>query len=231
MKTKLISMTAIAAIFFIVGCKKANQSSPNGVSYQLQTINRSTTIARSSISGTSTLGSRVQGVQGGTITWTSGYASVTEINFEAEGTGGHVKFNSETPQKIDLFSPLSSLGNIVIPTGVYDTSKFEIDLLSTSKDSALELEGTYNNTPVIFNISSEFEIDAEMPKITIADGSHYNALTALNLATLTQGVSGATLDAATKDASGTIVISATSNASIYDAMLNNLHNSEQEDFQ
>ncbi len=226
MKTKLISMTAIAAIFFIVGCKKtANHS--NGVSYHLQTINRSATIANATgISNTSTLRA-----QSGTISWTSGFASATEIKFEAEGSDTHVKFQSETPQKIDLFSPLSSLGNIAIPTGVYDTAQFEIDLLHTATDAALELNGMYNNTPIIFRISDEFEIDAELPKITITDGSNYTASTALNLANLTVGISGATLDAATKDTSGTIVISATSNASIYDAMLNNLQNSEGEDFQ
>lgn len=228
MKTKLISMTAIAAIFFIVGCKKtANHSS--GVSYQLKTINHSATIATAYSTGNSITSS--VGVQGGTIDWTSGYASATEIKFEAEGSGVHVKFQSETPQKIDLFSALSSLGNIVIPTGVYNSAQFEIELLHTVTDAALELKGTYNNTPVIFRISGDFEIDAELPTITIKDGTDYTALTALNLANLTMGISGATLDAATKDGSGTIVISATSNASIYDTMLKNLKNSEGEDFQ
>lgn len=225
MKTKLISITAIAAVTLIFGCKKAN--SPNGVSYQLKTTNRSTSLAFSS-GNTPTSAARLQG---GTITWSSGYASATEIKFEAEGSGNHVEFKSETPQKIDLFSPLASLGNINIPTGVYDTAQFEVELSPTATDAALELHGTYNNIPVIFRISGDFEIDAEIPAITIADGQHYNAVTALNLANLTQGISGSTLDAATKDGSGTIVISATSNVSIYDAMLNNLQNSEEEDFQ
>ncbi len=227
MKTKLISMTAIAAIFFVVGCKKtANHST--GVSYQLKTINHSSTITRAYSTGNLITSS--VGVQGGTIDWTSGYASAKEIKFEAEGSGVHVKFQSETPQKIDLFSPLSSLGNVVIPTGVYESAQFEIELLHTVTDAALELKGTYNNTPVIFRIAGDFEIDAELPAITIKDGTNYTALTALNLANLTTGISGATLDAATRDGSGTIVISATTNASLYDAMLNNLQNSDAEDF-
>lgn len=225
MKTKFISMTAIAAITLIFGCKKANNS--NGVSYQFKTINPSATIAYSS--GNPSIMSPV-GVQGGTITWTSGYASATEVKFEAEGSGSHVEFQSETPQKIDLFSPLSSLGNIIIPTGVYDTAQFEIELAPTTTDAALELHGMYNSIPVIFRITKSYEFDAEIPAITIADGQHYTALTALNLANLTQGISGATLDAATKDSSGTIVISASSNASIYDSIIANLKNSEGEDF-
>lgn len=225
MKTKLISMTAIAAVTLIFGCKKAN--SPNGVSYQLKTTNRSTSLAFSS-GNTPTSAARLQG---GTITWSSGYASATEIKFEAEGSENHVEFQSETPQKIDLFSPLASLGNINIPTGVYDTAQFEIELAPTTTDAALELKGTYNNIPVIFRISGNFEIDAEIPSITIADGQHYNAVTALNLATLTQGISSATLDSATKDSSGTIIISESSNVSIYDSFISNLQNSEEVDFE
>lgn len=226
MKTKLISMTAIAGITLIFGCKKTN--SPNGVSYQFKTINPSASLAYST--GNPSIMSPV-GVQGGTVTWTSGYASATEIKFEAEGSGNHVEFQSETLQKIDLFSPLASLGNINIPTGVYDTAQFEIELSPTATDAALELHGMYNMTPVTFRITKSYEFDAEIPAITIADGQHYNAVTALNLANLTQGISGSTLDAATKDASGTIVIADTSNASLYDSMIANLKNSEEEDFQ
>lgn len=226
MKTKLISMTAIAAITLIFGCKKTNN--PNEVSYQFKTINPSASLAYST--GNPSIMSPV-GVQGGTVTWTSGYASATEIKFEAEGSGNHVEFQSETPQKIDLFSPLASLGNINIPTGVYDTAQFEIELSPTATDAALELQGMYNTTPVTFRITQSYEFDAEIPAIIIADGQHYNAITALNLANLTQGISGSTLDAATKDAAGTIVISDTSNASIYDSMITNLQNSEEEDFQ
>ncbi|HSN08819.1 MAG TPA: hypothetical protein VLS85_07265 [Hanamia sp.] len=227
MKTKLISMTAIAAVTLIFGCKKANNSNSNGVSYQLKTTNRSTALAFSS-GNTLTSAARVAG---GTITWTSGYASAEEIKFEAEGSDSHVEFHSETPQKIDLFSPLASLGNINIPTGVYDTAQFEIDLAPTTTDAALELHGTYNTTPVTFILNKSYEFNAEIPAITVADGQHYNAVTALNLATLTQGISGATLDAATKDSSGTIVISDSSNVSIYDSFISNLHDSEQEDFE
>lgn len=228
MKTKLFSIIAIASITLIFGCKKTNSSSSaNGVSYQFKTINPTAAIAYST--GNPLIMSPV-GVQGGTITWTSGYASATEVKFEAEGSGNHVKFQSETPVKIDLFSPISSLGNISIPTGVYDTAQFEIDLTPTATDAALELKGTYDTIPVIFRINKSYEFDAEQPKITIADGQTYTAATALNLANLTQGVSGATLNAATRDSSGTIVISDASNTSIYDAVIANLKNSEEEDF-
>ena len=227
MKAKFISLSAIAALFIFASCNKANPSNPNQVSYRFQAINPTATVAVSNPTGNSI--TTPAGVMSGTINWTSGYASASEIRFDAEGTGGHVKFHSETLQKIDLFAP-SSLGNIVIPTGVYDTANFEIELASTATDSSLLLNGMYNNTPVVFAISGEFEIDGQLPKITITDGSSYTAVTALNLANLTQGISSATLDAATKDSSGTILISASSNPSIYDAMVNNLSGAEQEDF-
>jgi hypothetical protein len=226
MKTKLISMTAIAAVTVIFGCKKASNSTANGVSYQLKTINRSTALAYSS--GSTLAPARVAG---GSVTWTSGYASAEEIKFDAEGSDSHVEFHSETPQRIDLFSPLASLGDLNIPTGVYDTAEFEIDLAPTTTDAALELHGLYNTTPLIFRITQSYEFDAEIPAITIADGQHYNAVTALNLATLTQGIASATLDAAAKDSSGTIVISNSSNVSLYNSIIKNLKNSEEEDFE
>lgn len=227
MKTKIVSITAIAAMTLIFGCKKANTPNSNQVSYQLKAINPSTSLAFSS-GTTSTSAARVSG---GTITWTSGYASAEEIKFEAEGSDNHVEFHSETPQKIDLFSPLASLGNINIPTGAYDTAQFEIDLAPTAYDAALELHGTYNTIPITFTLNKSYEFHAQIPSITIADGKNYNAVTALNLATLTQGIASTTLDAATKDSSGTIVISDSSNVSIYDSFISNLHNSEEEDFE
>ncbi len=50
--------------------------------------------------------------------------------------------------------------------------------------ATLELQGTYNNIPVIFRISNNFDINAEIPTITIKDGTNYTALTVLHLSLL-----------------------------------------------
>ncbi len=66
--------------------------------------------------------------------------------------------------------------------------------------------------------------------VTIASERSYTSLIALNLAGLMRGIPATSLDAATKDASGAIVISASSNTSLYNMMLNNLLDSEECDF-
>lgn len=228
MKKQLIPITAIAAILSLASCKKSNTAT--GISYQVKTVNPTTTLAKANPGGSTTT-ARELSVQAGTITWNSGYASATEIQFEAESAGTHVIYKTEKIMKLDLFSPLTSLGNIAVPQGVYKTVEFEIELASNATEAALELKGMYNNVPVTFRVINQFELEAEQDNVTIADGKNYNALTALNLAILTQGISGATFDAATKDGTGTIIISATSNTDIYDKMIANLQNCEDVDFQ
>lgn len=213
MKTKALLLTAMIVTVSFLSCKKTAQQS--GIAYQLKTTNRSSAVAR---------------MQSGTISWTSGYASAKEIKFEAEDSAGHVEFKSETVQKIDLFASLSSLGNVTVAPGLYYEVEFKLELDTTATDAAFELKGTYNSTPVIFTVSSPFEIKGEQANVTIADEKSYTSVTALNLANLITGITSADLDAAAKDSTGSIVISASSNTSIYNTMLNNLHNSEEEDF-
>lgn len=213
MKTKVLLLAAFIATASLFSCKKAIQKS--GIAYQFKTTNPSSPIAR---------------MQSGTITWSSGYASSKEIKFEAEDSAGHVEFKSEAAQKIDLFSPLSSLGNITVAPGSYYEVEFKLELDTTATDAAFELKGTYNTTPVIFSVSKQLEIKGEQANVTIADEKSYTSVTALNLANLVTGISAADLDAAAKDSTGTIVISEASNSSIYATMLNNLQNSEEEDF-
>ena len=213
MKTKALLLTALIITFSFFSCKKAAQQS--GIAYQLKTTNRSYSVAR---------------MQSGTISWTSGYASAKEIKFEAEDSAGHVEFKSEAIQKIDLFAPLSSLGNVTVAPGFYYEVEFKLELDTTATDAAFELKGTYNSTPVIFRVSNPFEIKGEQANVTIADEKSYTSVTALNLANLITGITAADLDAATKDSNGAIIISASSNSSIYAIMLNNLAHSEQEDF-
>lgn len=209
MKTQFLILTAFVATL-LFSCKKEDEPKP-GIAYQLSTASRVSTLS---------------GTQAGTITWTSGYAFSKQIEFKAQNASGQVQFQSETSKKIDLFSSVSLLGNLVVPQGVYSQVEFEIDLMPTATDAAFELKGTYNGKPVVFRVNSAFDLDADLANVTIADGKAYTAATSLNLANLAQGISAANLDAATKDASGAIVISASSNTSLYDIMIANLHNTE-----
>lgn len=210
MKTKTLVLTATLFTTLLYSCKKEDHTQP-GVSYQLSTTNRTTTVS---------------GTQSMAVTWNSGYAYSKKIEFEAQNAGGQVRFQSESIKKIDLFTPIGSFGSVMVPQGNYSQVEFQIELLQTATDAAFELRGNYNSTPIIFKINSAFELDADLSNVTVADGKAYTASIALNLANLTKGISSDMLNAATKDASGVILITASSNTSLYDTMVSNLHSIE-----
>ncbi len=215
MKPGFISTLGIALLLLFVGCKKENNQS--GVNMKLKTTGSSRTGGRISavdIAGRTT----------GSITWTAGFASVTEIEFEAEkeGEDNESEFKSKTAQRIDLFSPLASLGFINVPPGLYEEVEFEVHLAPTGTDPALELRGTYNTTPVVFRINDAIEVEAEFEDITIPPNADINAIVSLNLDMLTSGISDAVLSAATLT-NGEVVISANSNVALYNIIRANFN--------
>jgi len=194
---------------FLFSCKKENVSTP-GIIYKLKTANTTSTFGR---------------VAAGSITWTSGYASVSEIEFEAENNNIEIEYKSEIKQKIDLFSSLSTLSSIIVPTGTYRDIEFEIEIEPNGNDAALELKGQYTSgtviTPVVFKVNNEIEIESEKNDIIITDSRSYSALTTLNLSLLSVGITESMLNNATRT-NGVIEISSTSNTTLYKTMLERL---------
>ncbi|MDZ4070822.1 MAG: hypothetical protein U1C70_03260 [Sediminibacterium sp.] len=210
-KNNLILSLSVFAFAVFTSCTK-EQASGTRLTYELSTRNFSTIV-----SGSTT---------GANLVWTSGYASAVEIEFEAAKAGIEVEYKSEARQKINLFSPLSTLGIIFVPPGTYDDIEFEVEVQPNGSDAAFFLSGNFTNgmgitTPIIFRLNSALEIEAEKSNITIASGVSLNALTTLNLSMLTNTVTEAMLNNATRT-NGVIEISATSNTGIYDIIYNNL---------
>ena len=205
--TKLTLLTF--ASIFLFSCKKEN-STPPGVTYKVKIANTTSTVAR---------------VAAGSIRWTSGYASVSEIEFEAESKTVEVEYKSEVKQKIDLFSALSTLTTINVPAGFYEDIEFEIEVQPNGADAAFQLNGQYTSgtvtTPIVFKVNSSIEIESEQNNITISDSRHYNALTTLNLALLSTGITESMLNNAVRT-NGAIEISAISNVNLYIIMFNKL---------
>lgn len=216
-KPLLSIVIAITTLFFI-SCKKGSDSA-SGIKYQLQTTNRTAVIGR---------------IAAGNIQWTSGFGYATEIEFEAESNNLEVEYKSQVPQRIDLFTGITALGNITLPAGTYEEVEFEIHLNSSGSNSALELNGQFTSgsttTPVVFRVSSPLEIETEKNNVIITDNNSYTALTTLNLSLLTTGVTESMLNNATR-INGTIILSSTSNANIYNIILNNLTNCDGVEFE
>lgn len=219
MKYTALGFCIVALLFF--ACKKDSETS--GINYKLRTVNRSATISQAApgdLHNQRTMG---------TITWTSGFASATEIEFEAETENTEVEFESGVNQKIDLFAPLSSLGIVTVPPGTYEEVEFEVHLSPTATDPALELGGTYNGTPIIFRIDQPIEVEAEFEDVTINQGTDFTAIITLNLSLLTQGISDADLNGAALT-NGEIIISSNSNATLYNTIIANLKELDEVEF-
>ena len=214
----LTTLFILAATLFLVSCKKEN-TNPPGISYRLQTSNRSSVVAR---------------VASGNIAWVSGYGNATEVKFEGKGPSGEIEYKSTVQQRIDLFSGISNLGNVTLPAGTYKEVEFKVELNPTATEPALLLNGTYTSTgpaiPVIFRIASPLEIKTELSNVNILANNGYNALTTLNLSLLTRGITQTMLDNADK-INGTIFINLSSNVGLYNIILNNLKECDDMDFE
>jgi hypothetical protein len=210
MKTKLTKksfwlLLAALSSTLLFSCKKNNEAS--GINYQLKTTSPSSTVARTT----------------GTVSWTSGYALASEIKFEAKKEGNDFEQKSKVGQKVDLFASVSNIGAVQLPAGTYKKVEFKIELLPSQTAVAFELKGTYGSKAVTLQVNEALEIKGEKEGVDISDGASYTAATSLNLSLLTLGISSSMLDNATVT-NGEILISSTSNASLYAIMLANLKN-------
>jgi hypothetical protein len=210
MKTHQFLYPFLAAGLLLTGCKKDNGTP--GFLYQVKVANTTTTVNR---------------VMAGTVQWTSGFANAHEIEFEAEKDNTEVEYKQQRHQRLDLFAPLSTLSSVNVPPGRYDEIKFEVEVQPHNGEPAFQLNGQYTSngttTPVVFKISTPLEIETEKDNFTVTDGGSYTALTTLNLALLTQGITEAQLNNATRT-NGTIEISATSNQQLFGIMFDRLRN-------
>ena len=207
-----------SSILFFNSCKKST-SNDQVLQYQLQTTNRSAVVNAP--------------LSAGSITWTSGNASATMIKLEAKNSSGtEVEYKSAITQQIDLFLPVAAnLGNVVLPPGTYSEVEFKISMNQNGNTPALQLNGQYINgngvvTPVRFVMNSLLEIKGEQSNVTITSSGNTSEITSLNLAALTSGISQIMLNNATVTG-GTIVISSSVNAALYNIIAGNLVQSHE----
>lgn len=200
-------------------CKKENNN--GSVGFRLKTENRTAQVTGR--------------VSSASITWTSGHVFADKVEFEAEKDDEfEISFEGRVRRKIDLFSSVpQQLTSISIPPGKYDEIGIEIDLINNSTDTALVLRGTYlsngQTIPVLFFINELTELEAEAENVIINDNNDFQALTTFNLAHLTTGVSGTSLNNATLT-NGALIISKNTNQNIYNKFIENLEDMDYVDF-
>lgn len=227
-KISLLSLS-LGALLFTSCTKKADNGNAT-IQFQAQANNSTYTMNGSSITPVSS-SSSTTGIA--TVNWTSGYVVASEFQFEAEKENNnnqadtmHVQYEAKGPFKFDLFAPPATLASLNIPAATYDHVQVEVEgIKSASGDPNFYLKGTYKNvagvvTPVIIQINETFDINSEITKWQ-AQTITYTSLVTMHLDLLLKNVTTTLLDNATQT-SGSILISSTSNADIYQLIVANL---------
>ena len=128
--------------------------------------------------------------------------------------------------KIDLFSAITNLEKLTLSPGTYTETEFEVELNPTGTYAAIELNGQYstaglNGTPIVFRSIDFLELLNAKNIIDVAENTNYKAIITIDLSLITRNVTESMLDGAVRT-NGTILISSTVNADIYNIIENNL---------
>ncbi|MGZ3945975.1 MAG: hypothetical protein ACXVJB_13600 [Mucilaginibacter sp.] len=164
------------------------------------------------------------------IMWTSGIANITKFKFEAKRAGVKREFESSNLMNVDLFAISPSLISTPIDSGTYKEIEVKVELTQSADTSAmpLKLKGTFTNSqgvaiPVELDLNATMEIKAEAKDVVVSASQNLQTIFLLNLNKISMGITGSDLDAATQTA-GVIVISRTSNANLFNTILQNVSN-------
>lgn len=228
--TKLSLLPLSLGLLFVTACTKNADNGNATIQFSAQADNSTYTMTGNSITPVSS-SSNTNGVA--TVSWTSGYVNASEFEFEAEKENNnnqadttHVQYEAKGPFKIDLFAAPAALASINLQAATYDHVQVEImGVKSAAGDANLYLKGTYKNamgivTPVIIQVNENFDIDSEISTWK-AQAINYTSLVKVHLDLLLKNLTTAILDNASQT-SGSIIISSTSNASIYQLIVASL---------
>jgi hypothetical protein len=202
-------------------------NSGSAVAFSIKAINPSLVLGTTA-TGTNTGSLRTAGAN---VQWTSGTVSATLLKFEGKQGTSEVEFKSSVKQTVDLFGT-ESIGNISIPAGSYTQIEFKAQLNPSGSNPAIELKGRFTSssasTNIVFRADESILLKGERSNVTINASTIHNAVTAMDLSKVMQGISSTTLDNALRT-NGEIVIDSNTNAGIYNIILKNLSNLEDEE--
>ncbi|MDO3624575.1 hypothetical protein [Mucilaginibacter sp. BT774] len=227
----VLTLTGLAA------CKKSGNSpssKTSQLSFQLQADNATSNLAASNTGGNLSTNSTFQSIPG--LTFTSAIANISRFKLEAKRNGVEIEVTSKNLSNVDLFSIDPAVTSVTLDTGVYREIEIKVELKHTTDTSALplKLKGTFTNSggttiPIEFDLNSDAVIKAEAENIDVNSTINFVALVHLHLNKLEAGIVATDLANATQT-NGVIIISPTSNTSIYNKVLANLAGCGESEF-
>jgi hypothetical protein len=228
-----VALSLLLGITVILSsCSKDEAIGAGNLQYQVKPAGFTGTIAST---GTNSGLNAIIG-SSNTLSFTSGSVNVSEIDFEAESKTVEIEYELKKFLSIDLFNLSPILGSINIPEGTYEEVELKLVLKKSTVSSTipLTLKGTYKDanglsTPVEFYFNEEYEIEIEAENVLVKSNTDYIGLVNLQLNKLLVNIGSNDLSGATKT-NGVIVISNTSNLSLYNKFKFNLNDFGDCDF-
>jgi hypothetical protein len=219
-RTSIIA-TMILAVISLAACKKNNNSSvvasgSSKLSFQMKATNAN--LANLPADSTSLIAG---------LTWTAGTANVGKFAFEARRNGVSINIFSNNLTNVDLFALTPLQTYVTLDTGVYKEIEITAFLEGTADTiPPLRLSGTFTNdsskvVPIEFDLSGKAIVKVEQHNIAINGTTDYTALLDMQLDRVTKGITADDLNKATLT-NGSIIISKTSNTTLYWKMRANI---------
>ena len=224
MKTlKNLFLGSIAAGLLVSSCQKDAIDSPaKSLDIKIQATNASFPILKSTSAVTPA------------FAWDSSFIVVSKIEFEAEKkdslsqSSTEIHFEWEGPKKVDILGLSTLVGSISLPPGVYHEISLKLVAYQSDAGDApvFYLSGTYTNAggsviPIVLQVNEDIEFRIKQEGFLLNVSVDYTSLVHMDLSLLLAEVTTGDLDGATLT-DGKIIISAASNAVIYDRIIDNL---------
>lgn len=165
-----------------------------------------------------------------TLTFTSGFITLREIQFEGETDTDSVEVNLEQEIKIDFATGLTTpdISALAFQPGTYREIEVEMELQDNGDQPAIVLNGTFTDAdgqehPIRFEFNSgeTFEVEKE-GTFTFAENESVVTQITFNPNVWFAEVSAEQLSLASKNSEGIIVISSTENTNIFDTAADGL---------
>lgn len=173
------------------------------------------------------------------VQFSSGFITIREIVFDGDMVEGEsVSITHEQVAEIDVATgnTTPSLDAVQIPAGNYLSPNLGIELQDVNDQPQMVIEGTYTDTegnqvPLRFEFNSGEVFEAEADQFELLEGSVATAQITFDPVFWFSEVTSEMLDNASRDASGVIVISETTNAEIFSNVADKLDVATQATFQ
>lgn len=170
------------------------------------------------------------------LEFTSGSITIREVVFDGDSGNTSVSRTREQIATIDYATGVVTPEVIVsVPGGTYTSVNLGIELQDVNATPSVIIEGTYTNSsdvilPIRFEFNSGEVFEANATSVVIAEGADVVGRITFDALSWFSTVSADMLDSATLT-DGTIIVSATNNANIFDIVADRLDVDTQATFE